>query len=159
MPRAIELGGARRADRARRLPRARRRRALRRDARVGGRARSGRSPISRKRIRARALFKTLELFGEHATAGGPRARRSRVARDIADGAGLDPDALRGARRRERRAVRRRGGAAHGRLREGAGAAAARGVVPARAPRGQMLSRVRLVLAPELRDDVTHALGL
>ena len=129
LARAVERAARRRAPR-RRCPRAieRRRRAASRsplgdylelddgvlcgrDARLGGVARSGRWPTSRERIRARALFKTLELFGEQALAAGREEALARRARGRRRRAGFDPDVLRGARRRERHPVRRRGGAA------------------------------------------------
>ena len=112
-----------------------------------------------RRIRARSLFKTLELFGEQATPEG-RERALAVARDVARARGLRPRRVRGSRRRQRRAARRR-------------SEAPLMVVYAKGPArplhevsfllgrlaGQVLSRVRLVLAPELREPVTHALGL
>jgi len=42
-----------------------------------------------RRIRVRELFKTYELFGDHATPKG-RARALEIARDVAKNAGLDP---------------------------------------------------------------------
>jgi uncharacterized protein len=111
-----------------------------------------------RRIRARALFKTLELFGEHATAEG-RARALAIARETADSRGLDPDAYVGL---DVACVEPFGGDAEPLM-----------VVYAKGPArplqevsfllgrlaGQVLSRVRLILAPELREPVTHALGL
>jgi HD superfamily phosphohydrolase len=110
-----------------------------------------------RRIRARSLFKTLELFGEQATPAG-RLRALAVAQDIAarrgHGAGLyvgldvatdEPFGKGGA---PITVVYAKGPARPldevsfllGRL------------------AGQVLSRVRLVLAPDLREAVTHALG-
>jgi HD superfamily phosphohydrolase len=111
-----------------------------------------------RRIRARALFKTLELFGENASIDG-RAHALAVARDIAAARGLDPgvyvgldeasDEPLGDRESPLMVVYAKGPARPlhevsfllGRL------------------AGHPLSRVRLVLAPELRDEVTRALGL
>jgi HD superfamily phosphohydrolase len=111
-----------------------------------------------RRIRARALFKTLELFGEHATVEG-RARALEIARDVARGQGYEPDAYVGLDVATDEPL--------------GGAAAPLMVVYAKGPArplhevsfllgrlaGQVLSRLRLVLAPELREPVTHALGL
>jgi len=111
------------------------------------------------RIRARALFKTLELFGEHATAAGSE-RALDVARDVARSRGFDPTAYVGL---DVATVEPFGGEGEEPL----------WVVYAKGPArplpevsfllgrlaGQVLSRVRLVLAPELREAVTHALGL
>lgn len=109
------------------------------------------------RIRARALFKTLELFGEQATPEG-RQRALAVARDIARRHGYEPEV-------------------HVGLDVATDEPLGGGDVPlmvvyAKGPArplhevsfllgriaGQVLSRVRLILAPELRDLVTHALG-
>ncbi|MGD0526250.1 MAG: HD domain-containing protein [Polyangiaceae bacterium] len=108
-----------------------------------------------RRIRGRALFKTLELFGDHATPAG----RAEVARDVARARGLEPSAYVGLDEASDEPF--------------GGAAAPLAVVYAKGPArplhevsfllgrlaGQALSRVRLVLAPELREPVTHALGL
>jgi HD superfamily phosphohydrolase len=110
------------------------------------------------RIRARALFKTLELFGEHATVEG-RVRALEIARDVARGKGYDPDAYVGLDVASDEPF--------------GGQAAPLMVVYAKGPArplhevsfllgrlaGQVLSRLRLVLAPELRDAVTDALGV
>jgi uncharacterized protein len=110
------------------------------------------------RIRARALHKTLELFGEQATADG-RERALAIARDVARSRGLDPHAYVGLDVASDAPL----GGDEGPLM----------VVYAKGPprplhevsfllgrlAGQALSRVRLVLAPELREPVTHALGL
>ncbi len=111
-----------------------------------------------RRIRTRSLFKTLELFGEQATIDG-RARALAVARDVARHRGFNPDVYVGvdvasdepfgARDAPLTVVYSKGPARPlhevsfllGRL------------------AGQVLSRVRLVLAPELREPVTHALGI
>jgi uncharacterized protein len=111
-----------------------------------------------RRIRTRSLFKTLELFGEQATIDG-RAHALAVARDVACQRGFDPDVYVGvdvasdepfgARDAPLTVVYSKGPARPlhevsfllGRL------------------AGQVLSRVRLVLAPELREPVTHALGI
>jgi HD superfamily phosphohydrolase len=111
-----------------------------------------------RRIRGRALFKTLELFGDHATPAG-RAAALEVARDVARARGLEPSAYVGLDEASDEPF--------------GGAAAPLAVVYAKGPArplhevsfllgrlaGQALSRVRLVLAPELREPVTHALGL
>ncbi|HEX8795639.1 MAG TPA: HD domain-containing protein [Polyangiaceae bacterium] len=110
------------------------------------------------RIRRRALFKTLELFGEHATEMG-RLQALETARDIAKAQGLDPDAYVGL---DFATVEPFGGSEDPLM-----------VFYAKGPArplhevsfllgrlaGQTLSRVRLVLSPELRAPVTHALGL
>jgi HD superfamily phosphohydrolase len=111
-----------------------------------------------KRIRARALFKTVELFGEQAVGDGA-AHALGVAREVAAGRGYDPDAY-----------------------VGLDVAADEPLATVESPlmvvyakgharplhevsfllgrfAGQTLSRVRLVLAPELREPVTDALGL
>jgi len=111
-----------------------------------------------RRIRARSLFKTLELFGEHASADG-RARALEVARDVARARGYEPDAYVGLDVASDEPF----GGQHDPLI----------VVYSKGPArplhevsfllgrlaGQALSRLRLVLAPELREPVTHALGL
>jgi HD superfamily phosphohydrolase len=110
------------------------------------------------RIRQRALFKTLELFGDHATAQG-REEALSVARDVAASRGLDAGTYVGL---DVASDEPFGGEATPLM-----------VVYAKGPArplhevsfllgrlaGQALSRVRLVLAPELREPVTHALGL
>jgi HD superfamily phosphohydrolase len=122
------------------------------------RARDGALADLSRRIRARALFKTFELFGEQATPEG-RERALAVARDVARSHGLDPDVYVGV------------DVATDEPFGGAGAPLL--VVYAKGPArplhevsfllgrlaGQVLSRVRLVMAPELREAVTHALGL
>jgi len=110
------------------------------------------------RIRARALFKTLELFGEQATLEG-RARSLAVARDVAQARGFDPLTHVGL---DVASVEPFGGEASplmvvyakGRARPLHEVSFLLGRLA-----GQVLSRVRLVLAPELRDPVIHALGL
>ncbi len=111
-----------------------------------------------KRIRARALFKTFELFGEHATPPG-RDRALAIAREVATSRALDPDVYVGLDVATDEPF--------------GGEAAPLLVVYAKGPArplhdvsfllgrlaGQVLSRVRLVMAPELREPVTHALGL
>jgi HD superfamily phosphohydrolase len=111
------------------------------------------------RIRARTLHKTLELFGDHATLEG-QARVLAVARDVARSRGLDPDTHVG--------LDLASDAPFGDENElPLMVVYAKG--PARPLRdvsfllgrlaGQALSRVRLVLSPELREPVTNALGL
>ncbi len=110
-----------------------------------------------KRIRARALFKTVELFGEQATTEG-REEVLAIARDIAKARGFEPDTHVGIDIASDEPF--------------AGVEAPFMVVYAKGPArplhevsfllgrlaGQVLSRSRLVLAPELRDPVTAALG-
>jgi HD superfamily phosphohydrolase len=110
------------------------------------------------RIRARSLFKTIELFGEQAGYEG-RERALAVARDVARAAGYDPDVYVGLDVATDEPL----GTSEAPLM----------VVYAKGPArplhevsfllgrlaGQVLSRVRVVLAPELRDRVTNALGL
>jgi len=110
-----------------------------------------------RRVRVRALFKTYELFGEQALPDG-RAQALETARDVARSRGFDPDlyvAL------DVAADTPFGGEAEPLM-----------VVYAKGPprrlsdvsfllarlAGQVMSRVRLIVAPELRDDVTRALG-
>ncbi len=111
-----------------------------------------------RRIRARSLFKTIELFGEQAGSEG-RERALAIARDVARADGYDPDVYVGLDVATDEPL----GASEAPLM----------VVYAKGPArplhevsfllgrlaGQVLSRVRLVLAPELRDRVTNALGL
>jgi hypothetical protein len=110
-----------------------------------------------RRIRARSLFKTLELFGEQAQGEG-RARVLATARDVARQRGFDPDVYVGLDVASDEPL--------GTLDAPLMVVFAKG--PARPLHevsfllgrlaGQVLSRVRLILAPELRDPVTHALG-
>jgi HD superfamily phosphohydrolase len=110
-----------------------------------------------RRIRARALYKTLELFGEHATLAG-RARALETAREVACSHKLDQGLYVGLDVAEDTPF---GG-------EGEPLTVVYAKGPARPLHevsfllgriaGQTLSRVRLVLAPELRDEITHALG-
>lgn len=110
------------------------------------------------RIRRRSLFKTIELFGEQASVDG-RGSALDTARRIASARGYEPDVYVGldeardepfaAKDPPLRVVYAKGPARRlqdvsfllGRL------------------AGQALSRVRLVLAPELRQPVTSALGI
>ncbi len=110
-----------------------------------------------RRVRDRALFKTFELFGEQATTSGRQGALD-TAREIATARGLDPDYYVGLDV----AADTPFGAEHDPLL----------VVFAKGPprplsdvsfllarlAGQVLSRVRLVLAPELREEVTRALS-
>jgi hypothetical protein len=110
-----------------------------------------------RRVRARALFKTYELFGEQALPDG-REHALAVAREIATARGLDPDlyvAL------DVASDTPFGGEAEPLM-----------VVYAKGPArplsdvsfllarlaGQVMSRVRLIVAPELREEITRALG-
>jgi HD superfamily phosphohydrolase len=111
-----------------------------------------------RRIRGRALFKTLELFGDHATLEG-REHALAIARDVAAARGLDADAYVGLDVASDEPLGAQGPPLM--------------VVYAKGPArplhevsfllgrlaGQALSRVRLVLAAELREPVTHALGV
>jgi HD superfamily phosphohydrolase len=109
------------------------------------------------RVRARALFKTYELFGEQALPEG-RQHALSVAREVAKARGLDPElyvAL------DVASDTPFGGEAEPLM-----------VVFAKGPArplsdvsfllarlaGQVMSRVRLIVAPELREDITRALG-
>ena len=110
------------------------------------------------RVRARALFKTLELFGEHATPEG-RAQAHAVAREIATTEKLDPDLYVG--------LDVATDSPFGSEAEPLMVVYSKG--PARPLSevsfllgrlaGQTLSRVRLIFAPELREKITHALAL
>lgn len=110
-----------------------------------------------KRVRVRHLFKTYELFGENALPAG-REHALAVARDVAVSRGLDPDlyvAL------DVASDTPFGGEAEPLM-----------VVYAKGPArplsdvsfllarlaGQVMSRVRLIVAPELREEITRALG-
>ena len=111
-----------------------------------------------KRIRDRRLFKTYELFGEQATTAG-REEVLAIARQAASERGLDPDVYVG--------LDVASDIPFGAEKEPLMVVFAKG--PARPLSdvsflltrlaGQILSRVRLVFAPELRDDVMHALGV
>jgi uncharacterized protein len=110
------------------------------------------------RIRARALFKTIELFGEQASPVG-REQALAIAREVVTQKGLDPDYYVGLDV----AVDTPFGAEPEPLM----------VIYAKGPArplsevsfllarlaGQVLSRVRLIVVPELRDDVIGAIGL
>ncbi len=110
-----------------------------------------------RRVRARALFKTFELFGDHGLGPG-RDNALAVAREIASSHGLDPEMYVGL---DVATDTPFGGEPDPLL-----------VVFAKGPprplsdvsfilarlAGQVLSRVRLIIAPEIRDEVTRALG-
>ncbi|MEO8799872.1 MAG: HD domain-containing protein, partial [Polyangiaceae bacterium] len=110
-----------------------------------------------QRVRGRRLFKTFELFGEQASISG-REDALAIARSIAEKNGLDPDYYVGLDA----AIDTPFGAEAEPLM----------VVFAKGPArplsdvsfllarlaGQVLSRIRLVVAPELRDEVTAALA-
>jgi uncharacterized protein len=110
-----------------------------------------------RRVRERRLFKTYELFGEQALPDG-RVHAFDVARDIAKQRGLDPDLYVG--------LDVAADTPFGAESEPLMVVFAKG--PARPLSdvsfllarlaGQVLSRVRLIVAPELRDDITRALG-
>jgi uncharacterized protein len=110
------------------------------------------------RIRARTLFKTVELFGDHATPEG-KERALATARDIAKARGLDPDAYVGL---DVASDEPFGGEAapllvvyaKGRARPLHEVSFLLGRLA-----GQVLSRTRLVVAPEVRGPLTDALGL
>src|SRR6185369_12665721 len=109
-----------------------------------------------KRVRVRNLFKTYELFGEQALPDG-RIRAHEVAREVAKSRGLDPDLYVGL---DVAADTPFGAEADPLM-----------VVFAKGPprplsdvsfllarlAGQVLSRVRLIVAPELRDRIAEAL--
>jgi uncharacterized protein len=111
-----------------------------------------------KRVRARALFKTFELFGEQAVGRG-RAEALETAREIAAAKGMDPDLYVG--------LDVASDTPFGAEADPLMVVFAKG--PARPLSdvsfllarlaGQVLSRVRLIIAPELREDVTRALGM
>jgi hypothetical protein len=111
-----------------------------------------------RRIRARSLFKTLELFGDHATEQG-RVRALDVARELARKNGYDPDAYVGLDVATDEPFG--GEAAPLMVVYAKGRARPLHEVSFLLSRlaGQVLTRLRLVLAPELREPVTHALGL
>jgi HD superfamily phosphohydrolase len=115
------------------------------------------SDLSR-RIRARALFKTVELFGEQASPVG-RERALAVARDVARAKGVDPEYYVGLDVAQDTPF-------------GAEAEPLMVIFAKGPPRplsdvsfllarlaGQVLSRVRLIVAPELREDIIRAVGL
>jgi len=110
-----------------------------------------------RRVRHRALFKTLELFGEQASLAG-REQAHEEARAIAVAHGLDPDAYVGldvatdtpfgAEPDPLLVVFAKGPARH---------LSDVSFLLARLA-GQVLSRVRLIFAPELRDEITRAIA-
>ena len=110
------------------------------------------------RVRRRRLHKTIELFGEQALPGA-REDALAVAQDVCEAHGLDPSVYVGLDVAEVTPF-------------GADTDPLTVVFAKGPPRplsevsfllgrlaGQVLSRVRLVLAPELREDVLHALGM
>ena len=111
-----------------------------------------------KRIRDRRLFKTVELFGEQAFGAG-REEAVALARGVARARGFDPDVYVG--------IDLASDVPFGAEAEPLRVVFAKG--PARPLSdvsflltrlaGQILSRVRIVIAPELREDVLRALGL
>lgn len=110
-----------------------------------------------RRVRLRQLFKTYELFGEQALPEG-RERAFEIAKDIARARGLNPNIYVGL---DVAADTPFGAEADPLL-----------VVFAKGPArplsdvsfllarlaGQVMSRVRLIVAPELRDEIANALG-
>jgi HD superfamily phosphohydrolase len=111
-----------------------------------------------RRVRARSLFKTIELFGEQTALEG-REKALAIARDVAQGQGLDPDYYVGLDVATDTPFDDDDGAplvifAKGRPRPLREVSFLLGRLA-----GQVLSRVRLIVAPELRDSVTRALGL
>jgi HD superfamily phosphohydrolase len=110
------------------------------------------------RVRQRQLFKTIELFGEQALPP-KREEALLVAQDIARARGLEPSVYVGL---DVASDTPFGGEAEPLMVVFAkGPARPLGDVSFLLARlaGQVLSRVRLVIAPELRDEVTHAVGL
>ena len=110
-----------------------------------------------KRVRGRRLFKTFELFGEQASISG-REEALATARSIAEKNGLDPDYYVGLDA----AVDTPFGAEAEPLMVVFQKGPARPLsdvsfLLARLA-GQVLSRIRIVVAPELRDEVTKALA-
>ncbi|MGO8997454.1 MAG: HD domain-containing protein [Polyangiaceae bacterium] len=111
-----------------------------------------------RRIRDRRLFKTFELFGEQAVGAGRDEALAR-AREVASARGFDPDVYVG--------MDFASDTPFGAEVEPLLVVFAKG--PARPLSdvsflltrlaGQILSRVRLLIAPELRDDVLRALGV
>lgn len=110
-----------------------------------------------QRVRVRRLFKTYELFGEHATEEG-RLVALETARNVARERGLDPELYVG--------LDVAADVPFGGEEEQLVVVFAKGPPRALADvsfllarlAGQELSRVRLVVADELREDVTRALG-
>ncbi len=110
-----------------------------------------------RRVRVRNLFKTYELFGEHALPVG-REHALEVAREVATARGLNPDLY--------VALDVASDTPFGGESEPLMVVYAKG--PARPLSdvsfllarlaGQVMARVRLIVAPELRDDITRALG-
>lgn len=110
-----------------------------------------------KRVRARKLFKTYELFGEQALPDG-RVRCFEIAQNIAQARGLDPklyvgldvaaDTPFGAESEPLMVVFQKGPA---RPLTDVSFLLARLA-------GQVMSRVRLIVAPELRDEIATALA-
>lgn len=120
--------------------------------------RHGRDPVLAdlcSRLRARQLFKTLELFGDDAQPG-PREHAVETVRAIAEEAGLDPDAYTGCDIAE--------DVPYG---DDSALVVWFGRSPPRHPaevsfvldrlRGETLRRLRLMFAPELGDSVRAAL--
>lgn len=111
-----------------------------------------------RRVRERSLFKTIELFGEQALPPGREAALA-VAQDLARAKGLEPSVYAGL---DVASDTPFGGEPEPLLVVFAkGPARPLGDVSFLLARlaGQVLSRVRLIVAPELRDETTHALGL
>jgi HD superfamily phosphohydrolase len=110
-----------------------------------------------RRVRVRELFKTYELFGEHALPDG-REQAFAVAQDIARSRGLDPslyvgldvaaDTPFGAETDPLMVVFAKGPARP---------LSDVSFILARLA-GQVMSRVRLIVAPELRDEIAQALS-
>ena len=110
------------------------------------------------RVRARSLFKTIELFGEQAEPEA-RERALMTAREVARSRSKDPDYYVGLDVATDTPFEFEEGPLM--------------VIYAKGPprplrevsfllgrlAGQVMSRVRLIVAPELRDDVTRALGM
>ncbi len=109
-----------------------------------------------RRVRSRSLFKTLELFGENATPEG-QAHALSVAREVARASNLDPELYVGL---DVASDTPFGGDPEPLVVFAKGKARPLSQVSFLLARlsGQKLSRVRILMAPELRDSIQLALG-
>ncbi len=110
-----------------------------------------------RRVRVRALFKTYELFGEQALPEG-RDAALQVVRDIAQARGLDPDVYVGLDLAEVTPFSADGDPLLVVFAKGPARPLAEVSFLLARLAGQVLTRVRLVFAHELRDEVTQALS-